>query len=307
VREGKVVVVAEKVVLVTGSSSGFGWLASVELARRGHRVFATMRDVQGRNQSASNELMNLADSEGIALSVLELDVTDTESVDAAVAVAIKEAGRVDVAVNNAGFGYFGYNEGFTVEQVQRLYDTLVFGTFRVDRAVLPHMRAQGSGLLVHVSSVVGRVLWPFTGIYASAKHAVEALAQSFRYDLAPAGVDSVIVQPGAYPTKMNQPENVVHGADAERLETYGELAGVPAAMQAAMASALEGSVAPDPAEVATAIADLIERPASSRPLRTVIGADAAPAAPINEAADAIHKAVYEQFGIAHMLSVRAEN
>jgi len=299
-------VVAEKVVLVTGSSSGFGRLTSLELARRGHRVFATMRDTDGRNRAARSEMCELARAEGVAVSVLDLDVTDTASVDGAVGQAVASAGRIDVAVNNAGFGYFGYNESFTVEQVQLLYDTLVFGALRVDRAVLPHMRAQRSGLLVHVSSVIGRVLWPFTGIYASAKHAVEALAQSFRYDLAPAGVDSLIVQPGAYPTKMNLPENVVHGADTRRLDSYGELAGVPAAMQEAMASALAGSVAPDPGVVARAIADLIELPAGKRPLRTVVGEDAAPAIPINEAADAVHQGVYEEFGLAHMLSVIEE-
>lgn len=292
------------VVLITGSSSGFGRLTSIELARRGHHVFASMRDITGRNSVAAAGLAALADEEGLALTPLELDVTDTASVNAAVERIVREAGRVDVAVNNAGFGYFGYNEGFTVEQVQRLYETLVFGAFRVDRAVLPHMRAQGSGLLVQVTSVIGRVLWPFTGIYASAKHAVEALAQSFRYDLAPTGVDSVIVQPGAYPTKMNLPENVVHGADEMRLATYGELAGIPAAMQEAMSSALDGAVAPDPGEVAMAIADLVELPAGTRPLRTVVGADAAPAEPINAAADAVHQRIFVEFGLAHMLQVQ---
>lgn len=289
-----------KVVLITGASAGFGKLFSVELARRGHCVFASMRDPDGRNATKRGELLDLATAESLDLDVAGLDVTDDASIDATVAEIVSRHGRIDVVVNNAGYGTFGPNETFTLEQIQDQFDTNFFGAVRVNRAVLPRMRAQGSGLLVQITSVLGRVLWPFTGWYAATKQALEAMAESYRYDLSALGIDSVIVQPGAYPTDL--PAATVVPGDAERVEAYGDVARTAAAMKAA-GDEIFMDHAPDPGEVARVVADLIEMPAGSRPLRTRIGADTEVLQPYNELSEGVQRQIFEAIGLGHMLGV----
>ena len=143
---------SKRVVLITGSSSGFGRMIAETLARHGHTVFATMRDSEGRNAAKAAEIQALAERESLALYVLELDVTDDASVDRAVQVVVQRAGRLDVAINNAGYVLAGLVEAATTEQAQNIMDTNFLGSVRVNRAVLPHMRHQRSGLLLHVSS-----------------------------------------------------------------------------------------------------------------------------------------------------------
>ncbi len=191
-----------EVILVTGSSNGIGRLTVETLARRGHTVYASMRDAANRNAIVRAELLHLAKAEGLDLHVIELDVTDGTSVEKAVADIIKDAGRIDVLVNNAGIMSVGITEGFTLEQVHRQLDVNFYGTVRTNRAVVPHMRKQGHGLLIQVSSLAGRVVLPFFGIYNASKFAVEALSEAYRYDLSALGIDSVIVEPGPYGTNL---------------------------------------------------------------------------------------------------------
>ena len=191
-----------EVILITGASTGFGRLMSETLARNGHTVFASMRNVAGRNSANSAELRDLAEAEALSLHVVELDITDDASVDKAVNEVIEQAGRIDVLVNNAGINGIGLNETFTVEQVQQMFDANVFGVVRMNRAVLPHMRRQGSGLLLYISSDLGRGVLPYEGIYCATKFAMEALAEAYHYDLYRLGVDTVILEPGTFPTAM---------------------------------------------------------------------------------------------------------
>ncbi len=139
-------------VLVTGSSSGFGKLIAQTLAKGGYRVFASMRGVNGKNAAAAHRLREWAASHNVSLEVVELDVTDQASVDKAIGTILKQAGHLDVVVNNAGTGNVGVLEGFTLKQTQTIFDINAFGALRVDKAVLPSMRARQSGLLIHVSS-----------------------------------------------------------------------------------------------------------------------------------------------------------
>jgi NAD(P)-dependent dehydrogenase (short-subunit alcohol dehydrogenase family) len=150
-----------EVVLVTGASSGFGRLIAETLARKGFAVFATMQDVKGRNAAASRELQDLGKRESLPLHVLELDVTDDASVVRAVSEVLAKYGRIDVLVNNAGYGVMDLAETVPLAQAQRQFDTNFFGILRMNRAVLPAMKRQGRGLLLHVSS--GGVAWPFPG------------------------------------------------------------------------------------------------------------------------------------------------
>lgn len=293
----------KKVVLVTGSSSGFGRLTAETLARKGYTAFASMRDVAGRNAPASEELRALAEGEGLALQVVELDVTDDASVERAVAEVIDKAGRIDVVVNNAGLFYVGVTEAFSLEQAKRVFDTNVLGVMRVNRAVLPHMRRQRSGLLVHISAaVVGRLVLPFAGISNAAKFALEALAESYRYELSALGIDSVLVEPGLYPTGLLG--KIPGPADEARAQEYGPTAEIPANMLSGFADFLSGPDAPDVQEVADVVATLIATPAGQRPLRTVIaGEEGQNVLRLNEVAEQEQRGVMELFGLDHLMTI----
>ncbi len=256
-----------KIVVVTGASSGFGKLTALELARQGHTVVATMRDVEGRNSAVRDELIDTARAGGHPLHVVEMDVADDASVEAAIAGVVAQHGRIDVLVNNAGLMPVGVTEAYTVADVERLFAVNVFGAVRTNRAVLPHMRAAGSGLLVHVTSLMGRFTVPFFGIYAASKFALEALAETYRYELRGFGIDSVIVEPGAFPSNLiaSSPEP----SDATVLAAYGEVAAIPGQIKAHADQQSDPANPPRPQRVADAIATLVNA-TERRPLRTVV-------------------------------------
>ena len=193
-----------RTILITGASTGFGRDTAETLALSGHKVFASMRDPKAKNRTHADALR------GQNIEVVELDVTDSQSVDQAVADVIVKTGRIDVLINNAGVASAGVSEAFTPEQTSSLFDVNVIGLHRVTRAVLPHLRRQNDGLIINIGSVLGRVTFPFFGLYGASKFAVEALTDSFRYELSQLGIDVVLVQPSAYPTscmpaRLNQP------------------------------------------------------------------------------------------------------
>jgi NAD(P)-dependent dehydrogenase (short-subunit alcohol dehydrogenase family) len=256
----------QRVVLVTGCSSGFGELIAKTSARSGYRVFATMRGVRDRNSQAKSKLEAWGQAEeGVRLSVVEMDVAETASVRNAVAEVLSEAGQIDVVVNNAGIAAGGPIEAFDIEQMQDLFDINVFGPLRVDKAVLPYMRERRSGLLIHVTSTLGRVLPRTGGLYPASKWAAEGLAESLHYQLEPFGVEAVILEPGSFPTPA-----VLKGL----LPNDAEVAAAYAASSQPAGRAQEVSpdyTPPDPQEVADAVLKLIETPPGRRPLRTVVG------------------------------------
>ena len=264
-------------VLLTGTSTGFGRLTALSLARRGHRVFATMRDPDGKNRERAAALRATP-----GIEVLALDVTDDASVDAAVATALRAAGHLDAVVNNAAYATVGLSETITPAQVLRMFDTNVVGIQRVNRAVLPAMRERRSGLLVHVSSAVGRIVLPVIGPYAATKFAVEALADGYRYELKACGVEVAVVQPGAYPTELGSSDPA--GDDQARAAGYGPLAGALQGFIARTQAARTRPDAPDPQQVADALVALIESPAGQRPARVYVDAQNMPFTPrLNEA------------------------
>lgn len=156
-------------ILITGASSGFGRDTAETLSRAGHRVFASMRDIAGRNRPHADAL------EASGVHVIELDVTEDVSVERGVASVLENTSRLDVLINNAGVGSAGVSEAFTTKQVQALFDVNVFGIQRTLRAVLPIFRKQGEGLIVNIGSILGRVTFPFFGLYGASKFAIEAL------------------------------------------------------------------------------------------------------------------------------------
>jgi len=280
----------KQVVLITGSSTGFGRLSAETLARKGYVVFATMRDIKGRNARNAAEVQTLAQKESLSLRVLELDVTNEASVNLAAGIIVDEMGRIDIAINNAGYGLLGLSEAVTTEQAQKIMDTNFLGSVRVNRAVLPQMRRQGSGLLMHISSGAGRVVIPGMSLYCASKFAMEALAEAYHYELAGQGIDSVVVEPGAYQTPVFG--NLVTAADESRGATYGLLRGLPAKLNGALAA-----TSGNPQDVADAILRIIESPSGQRQLRYRISAEDLGVDEINKVCAKVQVSALKRFGL----------
>lgn len=284
-----------KNVLITGASSGFGRDTAETLARAGHHVIATMRDVAGRNRPHAEALR----AKGI--DVIELDVTDDASVERGVAAALAQARRLDVLVNNAGMGSSGISEAFTADQLRTLFDVNVVGIQRTLRAVLPGFRRQGQGLVVNIGSVLGRMTLPFVGLYGASKFALEALTDSYRYELSQLGVDVVLVQPSFYPTNIFA--SAQRPADADRGITYGEIAAIPDMVAEKVIDLFQGENAPNPHDVAGAIARLVAQPNGTRPARVIVGQPYGAEA-INLQAGSIQTQLLEGFGLGRLAQPR---
>jgi NAD(P)-dependent dehydrogenase (short-subunit alcohol dehydrogenase family) len=284
-----------KTILITGASTGFGRDTAETLARAGHRVFASLRDIASRNRGHADALR----SQGI--SVVELDVTDDGSVERAIASVLAEAGRIDVLVNNAGMASAGVSEAFTPDQAKVLFNTNVVGVLRTTRAALPSMRAAGDGLIVNIGSVLGRITFPFFGIYGASKFAVEALTDSFRYELSQFGVDVVLVQPSAYPTNMYV--SIQQPADAARAAAYGPIGEIPGKMFATFTEMFSAAGAPNPHDVATAIVALVAQPKGKRPARTVVGQPFGSDA-VNAATAPVQQGMIEALGLGHLATLK---
>ncbi|MGD0051371.1 MAG: SDR family oxidoreductase [Vulcanimicrobiaceae bacterium] len=280
----------KKSVLITGASTGFGRLTAEAFAADGWRVFGTMRHASGANAAAADALR------ASGVDVLELEVTSDASVDAAAATIAKEVGALDVLVNNAGVAWFGIQEAFTPRRVEQLYATNVFGPLRVNRAFLPAMRERKSGLIVFISSVVGRLVFPFGGVYDSSKWALEALAQAASYELAPFDVDVAIVEPGAFPTEIIGKH--VGPDDEARQRSYG--AELAAMSEGAIDRIVQNAQGNDPKDVASVVLRLANAPAGTRPFRSVVPANPAVEA-INAATEPIQRQRIESLGVPALL------
>lgn len=271
-------------ILVTGASTGFGHVGALLYARAGAKVIASMRNLP---RPEAETLRRAARDERLDLHVVEIDVTDDRSVARGVAEAERLAGgAIDVLVNNAGIPYTGPIELQDVAATQAMFDTNVVGYQRMQRAVLPAMRAKRAGVIFNVSSQLGRMMLPFGGMYAATKFAVEAMSEQLAYELAPRGIEVVIIQPGGYPTEV-WPNRI-------RL-TRQLLERTPDALEAGYPefqlreSALGGST--DPADVPRAIAEIIAMPAGTRPLRRPVHPGPKPHEAINAVSAEVQRQV----------------
>ncbi|MEP3225483.1 MAG: SDR family oxidoreductase [Parasphingorhabdus sp.] len=264
-----------KAILITGCSSGFGFLGAQLYADYGAKVFATMRNLP---RSEAQKLAG-AVKKGADLTVLELDVLSDESVTKAVAEAERlNGGALDIVINNAGVGTGAPVELQDIEAMQLLFDTNVMGPQRVARAALPAMRAKKSGAIMNVSSQLGRVMIPGMGLYSSTKFALESMSEQMAYELVPHGIDVTIVQPGGFPTdiwdngnKLTAP--MLERAEAERKAAYPEL----------VASALrDGGGATNPMDVPQAMARVMAMSPGKKPLRLPVHPGRKPSLAINE-------------------------
>jgi NAD(P)-dependent dehydrogenase (short-subunit alcohol dehydrogenase family) len=260
-------------VLITGCSSGFGLLAAVEFARRGHTVHATMRNLR-----KDGELKAAAAAAKVDVHIRPLDVLDQKSIDAAVK-DVTAQGPVDVLVNNAGFEMRGPIEEIDEDEVKRQFDTNVFGLLRVIRAVVPAMRERGSGTVVNLSSIGGIVAPPYGGMYGATKHAVESISEALYYELKPFGIRVAIVEPGAFRTGFR--DNILTARKFTKDSPYWK--GFES-FEAAFDNMRTGTAATnDPQQVANIIVDAAFTEAPR--LRYLVGSDAEMIAGVRKAMD----------------------
>lgn len=294
------------VVLITGTSSGFGRLMAEGFARQGFRVFATMRDVADRNAAATEELRALARQENLPLEVLELDVLSDASVAAAIEQAIARAGRIDFLVSNAGIVVPGPIELQPPKFFQANIETNAYGALRVIKAVIPHMRQVGQGTIIQISSALGRAIDPMLGGYCASKLVIEAACDALRYELASSRIEVSVVQPaGAYPTGLQSKalrywEELRSSLGPEKrplLDLY-------APHIEAMLAGLEPDNSLVPKEVSDAVIRLAAMEFGTRPSRLTVGPYADGIDPVNAAHEKLQTEMMAHSPVASLFTLR---
>ncbi|KJV35336.1 SDR family oxidoreductase [Luteibacter yeojuensis] len=294
----------KQTILITGASSGFGLLTARALAEAGHTVYASMRDIAGRNKAQAAAVLAEARERNVDLRVVELDVLSDASAKAAIDTVVGEAGSLDVLIHNAGHMVFGPAEAFTAEQYAQLYDVNVLGTQRVNRAALPAMRKRGKGLLLWVSSSSTRGgTPPFLAPYFAAKAAMDSLAVSYAGELTRWGIETSIMVPGAFTKGTNHFRHAGKPADSATEAAYleGPYAGMPDRILQGLAS-LEPADA-DAAEVAVKIVEVVGMPHGKRPFRIHVDPSQDGAEIVNGMADRVRRELFFRAGFDDLLSL----
>lgn len=297
----------QQIVLITGTSSGFGALAARALAHAGHTVYASMRETTGRNAAQVEAAHRYADDHRVDLRTLELDIASQASADTAIAQLVAAHGRLDVLIHNAGHMVFGPAEAFTPEQFAQLYDSNVIGAQRVNRAALPQLRAQRRGLLLWVSSSSSRGgTPPYLAPYFAAKAAMDSLAVSYAGELARWGIESSIVVPGAFTSGTNHFAHAGTPADSARLADYDT--GPTAGFGDEILRKLAGSVPKDAdvASVADAIVAIVGTPYGRRPFRVHIDPASDGAEVVNAVGDRVRAEFLRRVGLGDLLAPRMD-
>ncbi len=291
-----------KTIVVTGASSGFGAMTVRALAEAGHTVYAGMRDTAGHNATAVTDLSEYASGHNVDLRPVDMDVSDQESVDQAIAKVLSDQGHIDVVVHNAGHMVLGPSESFTVEQIASVYDTNVLSTQRVNRAVLPHMRARGEGLLVWIGSSSSRGgTPPYLGPYFAAKAAEDALAVTYAAELTRFGIDTTIMIPGSFTSGTEHFAHAGHGGDTAVAEEYEtQYAGLMDQVSERLAQLAPPDA--DPSEVARAVVRVVDTPTGQRPFRVHIDPANDGAETVNAVGDRIRREFYHRIGLEDLLT-----
>ena len=251
----------EKVAVVTGSSSGIGFETSLALAREGYFTFATMRDVK-----KAGTIKKIVEEENLPLKVIELDVDNEDSVENAIKSIIDEKQRIDVLVNNAGWGIWGTGEDVSLEEFREQFETNFFSIVRLIQKVAPTMRKQGSGDIVNISSIAGRIGFPVSTAYISSKFALEGFSESLRFELGEFGINVIIIEPGVIKTNFFDSMRTAKKADVG--ETYRDIT-----LKVITGVKMMAQMGTHPKEVANVIINSIKE---EKPLpRYVVGNDAA--------------------------------
>ncbi|MBY5363326.1 SDR family NAD(P)-dependent oxidoreductase [Rhizobium leguminosarum] len=299
---------SKQVIVITGASSGFGALSARALAKAGHIVYAGMRATEGRNAAAVADAAEFAKDNNVDLRSVELDVASDASVVSGIARIIADAGRLDVILHNAGHMSFGPAEAFMPEQFAELFDINVLSTQRLNRAALPHLRRQGRGLVVWVSSSSSRGgTPPYLSPYFAAKAAMDSLAVSYAGELTRWGIETSIIVPGAFAKGTNHFDHSGSPDDTARAAEYSEgpYKGVPE-------QALQGLAALEPANadagaVAAAIVEVVGKPFGTRPFRVHIDPSEDGAEIVNGVADRVRAELFRRIGLEDLLKPAVRN
>ena len=252
-----------KTIFITGTSTGFGKLTAITLANAGHTVIAGMRGVTGKNETAAKELEELPN-----IHVIEIDVTDDQSVTNAFAEALEKYGKIDVLVNNAAVSGFGLLEAYSLDKIRQMFEVNFYGVIRTYQAVLPSMREQKSGLIINITSGASAHTSPFMVPYFASKFGVESITEGLQDELKQFNIENVSIQPGVYPTEMNTGQKA--GVNADKPEIASLYDPVATEQFNAIGSALFGKMKEfnmDPQTIADGILELVKMEQGSRPLR----------------------------------------
>jgi NAD(P)-dependent dehydrogenase (short-subunit alcohol dehydrogenase family) len=294
-----------KTIVITGASSGFGARSARALADAGHTVYAGIRDSADRNAPRVTAAKHYAADNDVDLRTVELDIAAQDSVDAAVEAIISEQGSLDVLIHNAGHMVTGPAEAFTPEQIAEAYDTNVVGTQRLNRAALPHLRAQRRGLVLWVGSSSTRGgTPPYLAPYFAAKAAMDALAVSYAAELARFGIETTIIVPGSFTRGTNHFAHSGHPADERVVAEYEAV--YPQLMEQVGKRLAELAPADaDVADVAAAVVDVVRMPHGTRPFRVHIDPADDGAAVVNAVADRIRIEFLTRIGLEDVLHPHA--
>ncbi|SFQ55018.1 NADP-dependent 3-hydroxy acid dehydrogenase YdfG [Variovorax sp. OK605] len=293
----------KQIILVTGAGTGIGKLSAQSLAEAGHVVYASMRDIAGRNAGRAAELRALAAARNIQLHPLELDVLSQASADAAAAAVVREQGHLDVVMQNAGHLVVGPTEAFTPDEIAKVFDTNVLGAQRVNRAVLPYLRKQESGLMLWIGSTTTKGGFPpFMGPYGAAKAAMDSLAVTLAYEIARFGIETSIVVPGAFTRGTDHFPSAGKPADAATAAAYARYDGVMDQIGDRL-SALTPDNA-DPQAVADEIVRIVGLPTGTRPMRSLIDFVGDGAAEVFEVSERVRIAFAKRIGMGDLLEAK---
>lgn len=287
-------------IIVTGATGGFGYLTIKQLMADGHKVVGTARDLAGRNKTKASEL------EKLGAMMVEMDVTQDGSVNKGIEQAVQKLGGLDVVVNNAGVGVLGLTEAFTPDDMRKIFEVNLFGVQRVIRSTLPIMRQGKKGLIINISSLLGRITVPFYGPYNASKWALEGLTENYRTETSQSNIEICLVEPGGYPTTFI--DNLVRPSDVHRSKEYGPMSDMAEGFLQGFEQALAANPAQNPANVASAIGELVKLPHGNRPFRTIVDkmgmGDAVSG--YNSMLAKVTEGIYGNFGIAHLLKVNSK-
>jgi NAD(P)-dependent dehydrogenase (short-subunit alcohol dehydrogenase family) len=256
---------AQNVALVTGSSSGIGFETSLMLARNGFNTYASMRNLE-----KSKDITQIANKEKLPLQVVQLDVIDHKSIREAIDKVVEENKRIDVLVNNAGYGLLGALEDLSIEEIKAQFETNFFGAIRITHQVLPVMRKHNSGTIVNISSVGGRMGIPSLSAYHSTKFALEGLSESISYELEPFGIRVVLIEPGFIRTNIMNSSMIAKKAQNPSSPYFSLTQQLERSFKSAMENTSESS---PPEEVAKVVLQAVT--SDSPKLRYAVGNDAA--------------------------------
>lgn len=257
--------IMSKTILITGTSSGFGKLSTVTLAKEGHTVIAAMREINGKNSEAAKELSALAN-----VDVVEMDVTSEESVNTAIQIVLKQYNKIDILINNAGVTGFGLLEATSISQMKKIFEVNLFGPIRTYQAILPSMREQKSGLIINISSGLGLFAPPYVIPYGMTKFGLEALTEGIRHEIKGYGIETITVQPGPFPTEIGG-KAAGFGPDRQDiLDSYGSEAQASVEDFFAAMYGKMNKYEADSQEVADALLKLVNMADGSRPFYTVV-------------------------------------